>query len=141
MPLGLGLRNAARTQLAAYWASWADTLPMIQTRHPAVADLVLRHLEGESASPSLRAGSRAATQLEGVQGFEVPQWRDVAAGWRPPDRAEEGGNMELRPDWSRISVRSLFPQMGPSERAMVTEWSWRGVAFSTSPSSLLTQIE
>ena len=56
---GLGLRSEARTQLAAYW-------PMIQTRHPAVADLVLRH-----ASPSLRAASEAATELEGVQAFEV----------------------------------------------------------------------
>ena len=47
--------------------------------------MVLRVLEGDSASPSLRAASRAATLLEGVQGFEVPKWREVAAGLRPPD--------------------------------------------------------
>ena len=126
---------------------------MIQTRHSAIADPVLRHLEGESASPSLRAASRAATQLQGVQGFEVPQWRDVAAGLRPPDREREehepGGN---RGGWqheasSRLEqvfrAHSLFPQMGPSERAMVRSHHGpgAGVAFSASPSSLLTQIE
>ena len=34
---GLGLRNAVLTANAAYWASWADSLHMIQKRHPAVA--------------------------------------------------------------------------------------------------------
>ena len=33
---GLGLRSAQRTRVAAHWASWADTLPMIAARHPAV---------------------------------------------------------------------------------------------------------
>ena len=43
---GLGLRSARRTCVAAYWASWADALPMIQERHPTVADQIVYHLEG-----------------------------------------------------------------------------------------------
>ena len=35
---GLCLRNAKRLRTTAYWASWADTLPMIRPRHPDVAD-------------------------------------------------------------------------------------------------------
>ena len=31
---GLGLRSALRTRFAAYWASWADALPMITARTP-----------------------------------------------------------------------------------------------------------
>ena len=38
---GLGLRSARRTCVAAYWASWADALPMIQERHPTVADQIV----------------------------------------------------------------------------------------------------
>ena len=37
---GLGLRSAVRCSRAAYWASWADALPMIHKRNPAVADMV-----------------------------------------------------------------------------------------------------
>ena len=37
-----GLRSAVDGRYAAYWASWADTLPTLQARHPhAVADIGL----------------------------------------------------------------------------------------------------
>ena len=80
---GLGLRSAERC-----WASWADVLPMIQARHPAVAALMVQHLEGESWSPSMAAASRAATQL-GMAGFAVPLWSDLACGLRPEQREPE----------------------------------------------------
>ena len=38
---GLGLRSAARTRGPAYWASSADTLSMVQARHPSVAELMV----------------------------------------------------------------------------------------------------
>ena len=31
---GLGLRSAHRTRQAAFWASWADCIPMVSARHP-----------------------------------------------------------------------------------------------------------
>ena len=37
---GLGLRSACRVAPAAYWASWADALPMFLDRLPAVAQSV-----------------------------------------------------------------------------------------------------
>ena len=55
----IGPRNAARTSVSAYWASWADTLPMIRARHGAVADLFVRELEGELESPFLAAAPEA----------------------------------------------------------------------------------
>ena len=64
----LGFEERARTRAATYWASWSDTLPMIHSRHPAVANL--RHLESDSWSPTLRTASQAATGLDGLQGFE-----------------------------------------------------------------------
>ena len=149
---GLGLRSAQRTREAAYWASWSDTLPMIHARHPVVANLLVRHLDGDSWSPSLRAASQAATELDGLHGFEVPSWSDVAGGLRPPDRDPEdhepGGS---RKGWqheasSRVEQdfrESLFTRMPPSDRALVRSQSGpgAGVAFSASPSSMLTRIE
>ena len=41
---GTGLRSAQRTRVAACWASWPDSLPMILARHPAVANLLVQHL-------------------------------------------------------------------------------------------------
>ena len=41
---GLGLWSAVRSSCAAHWASWADSLPMIQKRLPAVAQLIIAQL-------------------------------------------------------------------------------------------------
>ena len=134
--------------MATCWASWADVLPMIQARHPAVAALMVQHLEGESWSPSMAAASRAATQLEGMAGFAVPLWSDLARGLRPEQRDHEPGT--ARAGWqyeasSRVDFKAscLFPHMSPSERALVRSQSGSGagVALLTSPSSPLTGIE
>ena len=49
MPLclgGMGLRDASRVATSAYWASWADSMPMIFQRHPDFATAFLQELEG-----------------------------------------------------------------------------------------------
>ena len=45
---GLGLRSAVRTAPAAFWASWADALPMLSSRLP---ELTIRIVEGLSTHP------------------------------------------------------------------------------------------
>ena len=47
---GLGLRSV-RTSPAAHWASWVDSLPMIQKRHPAVVRLIVAQLSGNAEGP------------------------------------------------------------------------------------------
>ena len=147
---GLGLRSAAHT--GGSILGQFDTLPMIHARHPVMANLLVRHLDGDSWSRSLRAASKAATELDLRQGFEVPSWSDVAGGLRPPDRDPEdhepGGS---RKGWqheasSRVEQdfrESLFTGMTPSDRALVRSQSGpgAGVAFSASPSSMLRRIE
>ena len=58
------------TSPSAFWASWADCLPMISARHPAVADMIIRELDGHPVTPCLSAASRIARDLVGVGGFE-----------------------------------------------------------------------
>ena len=61
---GLGLRSATKTRVSAYWASWADTLPMVQSRHPQIADIMVCQLEGVTESPCMGAASSAAAEFD-----------------------------------------------------------------------------
>ena len=81
---GLGLRSAARTSAPAYWASWADTLPMIHQRHPVVVEDMVSWLNRRVDIPCLRAAAAAADQLTGVSGFSPPSWEALVSGVRPP---------------------------------------------------------
>ena len=96
---GLGLRSAVRTGPAAYWASWADTLPMIAARCPAAASQLEEELKKgvASESASVVAASAALAKLQ-VEGYEAPDWRDVLKGQRPPpvERPEPG---DFRHGW------------------------------------------
>ena len=85
---GLGLRSALRTSRSADWASWADCLPMIHERHPAVAAALVEHLENPG-TPCLQAVASAARDLTGVGGFEPPSWRELMMGARPEPRGPE----------------------------------------------------
>ena len=147
---GLGLRSAERTRWPAYWASWADTLPMIRER---LADLIVYHLEGGASSPCLGSACRAATTLDGVDGFEVPPSSAVTAGQRPPIMEVEGREPGVpRQGWqhaaairieSSFRTEILMPRMGPVEQALLRSQSGpcAGVAFSVCPSSPLTRID
>ena len=44
---GLGLRSPQRMAHAAYWATWADALPMISERLPVVATSIVTALENQ----------------------------------------------------------------------------------------------
>ena len=42
---GIGLRDSGRTAAAAYWASWADTIPNITARFPVHSQDITTHLQ------------------------------------------------------------------------------------------------
>ena len=39
---GLGLRSATKLRFAAQWASWADTIKMVNERHPEVGERIIQ---------------------------------------------------------------------------------------------------
>ena len=117
LPLSLG---GVGLKVAACWVSWADVL--FQARHPAVAALMVQHLEGESWSPSMEAARLAATQLEGRCGLRPKQ--------REPEDHERG---TARAGWQHeASSRTGFqgvvcvPAHEPQRTStcQVTEWTW-----------------
>ena len=100
---GLGLRSATRMAQAAYWASWADCLPMIRQRHPAIANHLLQALAlpagSEALATCLQEARRAREQLM-HEGFgECPTWARVMAGERPDPRI-------MRPETSDILIEA-----------------------------------
>ena len=109
---GLGLRSAIRTRYSAFWASWADCIPMVGARHPEVAAQLVVQLEGHPATPCLGAAAAAARALTGIMNFEPPSWRSVLLGARPhhghqtPSSqapSDKDGNMKLHPGSRKIS--------------------------------------
>ena len=62
---GLGLQSAQRTAPAAYWAAWADALPVMRARAPDLAGRCREALEGgagrDAPCPSLPRSSSLAS--------------------------------------------------------------------------------
>ena len=98
---GLGLRSAVATAPAAYWASWADCLPAIRTRAPAVADRLVGALQAsaDAAAPILAARHAAACLR--VQGFEPPAWGSLQ---RPPAQQHEREFGDFLQGWQRLAA-------------------------------------
>ena len=59
---GLGIQSASRTHPAAFWASWADGLEIVQQRHPEVARLIISEIHHGTRSESIRG----VVQCQGI---------------------------------------------------------------------------
>ena len=97
---GLGLRSAVRTGPAAFWASWADTLPMMASRCPELANLLLVELEkGVTSEAECLRHAAAAKQTLLSEDFVCPSWREVHNGVRPPEPEQSTEPGEVRHGW------------------------------------------
>ncbi|CAK0830299.1 unnamed protein product, partial [Prorocentrum cordatum] len=90
---GLGLRSAARTAECAYWASWADALPMLRQRNPTAAtELTATLLAGTGAAASCLQEAERARAAAARDGFATcPTWQEVWDGARPEQTEPEPG--------------------------------------------------
>ena len=151
MPLnlgGMGLRDAVREAVPAYWASWADCMPMIFNRHPPVANLFVHELEG-APEGALGAAAEARRAMIGVWGFDPPIWEDLVHGARPPPAEPEKIEIWSGRGWqheaaSRVEfqhMEELFTHMTPSHRAQVRSQAGpgAGMALSAAPTHFLTR--
>lgn len=101
---GLGLRSAHALRASAYWASWADSLPAIRARWPAVADRLCQLLDGEArARPDcVQAAAEAAASLRST-GYATPTWAALLAGAAPSPCPETPAGDPLR-GWQRAAT-------------------------------------
>ena len=101
---GMGLRNSERTSTAAYWASWADVLPGLVRKFPALGRNILHHLTAaqmgmQSGPQCLVAAERAGQHLDTNGWGDRLTWTNLAAGERPPEPPEAVNLGEWRHGW------------------------------------------
>ena len=96
----MGLRDAVRVAVPAYWASWVDCTPMIFNRHPDVANLFVHELEGA------REGALGAA-AEARRAVFDPTWEDLAHGARPPPAEPEDMKPWSGRGWQHVAASKV----------------------------------
>ena len=137
---GLGLRSAKRTAVPAFWASWADALPMLSERVPALtASLILELQKPASPVPIVRELTTAASELS-ASGFHcLPAWEDLQNGARPesigfvPEPGEWAHGWQYHASSTCESFhrrRVVLPSCSPTEQALLRSQSGPGSGFT-----------
>ena len=81
---GLGLRLASRTAIAAFWASWADALPMLEARCPTLMASLAVELEQVTSAVPVVSELNAASDSPRAEGLHcLPKWAELREGLRP----------------------------------------------------------
>ena len=104
------MRSALRTAPAAYWASWADTLPMVRARNPDLARSMLERLEGSAeATECVTAAVEAQRRVKAAGYDQCPEWRAVWDGQRP-EQTTEAEPGEWKHGWQYFAATHLEKQ-------------------------------
>ena len=85
---GLGLMSATHLAAPAFWASWADAIPVLHRQTPAVADAILQLFTDPAQAPAHIQAAQAARQTIQEQGWEPPTWPQLREAQPPHSPAE-----------------------------------------------------
>ena len=123
------------------WALWADALPMIQERNPAIAEIVENAMVHNVFPPewSLSELVQATSQLD-QEGFaERPSWSELRRGKRPPPGEWQHGWQYWAYSASDRTFRksTMLSGQSASNRAHLRSHSGRnaGVVFAHVPTA------
>ena len=148
---GCGLKCAARTAPAAYWAAWADVLPTLQQRFPEKAAEYVTVLDTGLEDRQCFTEVLAAAQLLHREGFQPPTYRDLADGAKPPNpdpsKVDPG---EWRHGWQYFASSAreehhrrlqVLPRLTRPEQALLRSQAGRNCAraLTAVPSDLSLQ--
>ena len=123
---GLGLVSAAQTSVSAYWASWADCLPVLGQHLPPAARAFLCDLEAPAPHvPCLRAAAATRAELS-LADWTPPSWRELCDGVPAPTLQEDGPSTFVR-GWqgaaasavARRQCEQLLSTLDPSSEALL----------------------
>ena len=140
---GFGLRSAVRTSNSAFWASWADSLPMVRERHPEVANLV-DALDSDPASPILSAVVEAVRAVQ-VGGFVPPMvsvlHRVSLMSSSLVVLAEGGNTKQLASQKGCTVTRGSCPDSLTASGRCALRAAGSGLALSSTPSCPALRID
>jgi hypothetical protein len=150
---GLGLRSAARTAQAAYWASWVDALPVLASKAPAVAGRALDALS-QASSPvvsCLEEAEASRQALLEMGAAQIPSWHEAVTGIDAPPRDPDISDDDFARGWQCFasSVRETFfaervimATADDSRRALLLSQGGSGAAWLRAvPSEPVFRIE
>ena len=87
-------------------SSWADTLPMIQQRHPQVADHILVSLSQDRGGFHLEAAGESRNRLMNA-GVDAPEWGDVDRSQRPGYHPDDEFPRFLNMGWQSFASTKI----------------------------------
>ena len=94
---GLGLRSATKLRLAAHWASWADTIQMVNERRPEVAEQI-RRLATVTKHPASKPLSPVKPVWKRPDSSAQRDWISPLAE-RKPNRSKRSSRSRTNPGW------------------------------------------
>ena len=127
---GLGLCSATRTKEAAYWAAWADLLPVIHARAPALAQDFVTQLENGPAAVAacLQQADQAGRHLDLHGWAHRPPWTSLIGDAAPPPPLADREPAWWRHGWQHpasVAVTTyhrqecVLPSLPPNHRALL----------------------
>ena len=145
---GLGLRSAVQSRHAAHWASWADSLPVIRQRHPALLARILPSMgPRNSARPAIVGAPLLCAATLRHAGYAAPSWESLAEGARAEAQPLFG---DYARGWQRaacapldkLALETLLSDLDPASRALLLSQGGPGgpvvlTGLPLSPSSRL----
>ncbi len=150
---GLGIRSTLRSAPAAYWASWADAIEMIQARNPSQAANILERLTAGTSEGDgcLHEAAQSADALR-HDGFDnLPSWQALSDGLRPPPLPQTHDPIDRTPGWQYFASSSrekterteVLKSMCRSARALLRSQAGPGAsaALDAAPTSRSTTLE
>ena len=132
---GLGLRSAARTATAAYWAAWVDSAKVLADKAPRVHESFLREVGAAAPTADCVLELLAAKRTLEEEGCtQMPSWEEAALGAAAPyeDNPDAG---EWRRGWQyhassarehHFLRRVVVPSSSRSRRALLLSQAGRG---------------
>ena len=120
---GLGLLCATRAAPAAYWAAWADSLPVMLQRRPDAAERCVRELlvDDEATAPCLREAAVAGDLLR-RHWPERPSWQDILARAATPAVADDSEPGDWPHGWQLLASRALNSHFRETELLPLAVW-------------------
>ena len=138
---GCGLRSATRIRVPAHWASWADSLRMIHSRHPGVAATMVRCLVGPTDSRHFSSAASCRAVLR-ESGFDAPEWEAFIPGALavPEQGWQHDASLVME---QRFVYTVVVPRASPAHRAMLRSQGGplSGLPFTTLPLSPLQRFD
>ena len=131
---GLGLQSAARTASAAYWAAWADALPIWRTRRPREFQRLAAQFSSQAPPPPSIAALLGAEATLAREGFAPPALDALLRGEAPDEARDEDdrepgersrGWQRQASSFSNLHFREhvLLPSLTPAGAAMLRSGS------------------